>query len=136
MCYNEVGDRDVHPKAVTSRFPLLSLIFGVWEENMEKKCNNCGAGSGVAYIPFVVYQATAARQERQIRRMWIVILFLICALIGTNIAWVIYENSFEDVVTSEEIIVDAQENGIANYIGQDGNIYNGKDNNKESNQNS
>lgn len=102
---------------------------------MEKKCNNCGTVNGIADIPFVVYQATAARQERQIRRMWIVILFLICALIGTNIAWVVYENSFKDVVTSEEIIVDAQENGIANYIGQDGNIYNGEDNNKESNQN-
>ena len=92
---------------------------------MEKKCNSCRTENGIADVPFVVYQATAARQERQIRRMWIVILFLICALIGTNLAWIVYENSFEEVVTTEEIIVDADNNGNANYIGQDGNIYNG-----------
>lgn len=94
---------------------------------MSKPCNNCGAEEKKVNVPFVVYQATAARQERQIRRMWIVILFLICALIGTNIAWIAYENSFEDVVTTEEIIVDAEDNSNANYIGQDGNIYNGED---------
>ena len=102
---------------------------------MAKTCNNCGTENGIADIPFVVYQATAARQERQIRRMWIVILFLICALISTNLAWVIYENSFEEVITTEEIIVDADDDGNANYIGQDGNIYNGEDYNKENNQN-
>ena len=32
---------------------------------------------------------------------------------------------------TEEIIVDAEDNGNANYIGQDGNIYNGEDNSKE-----
>jgi hypothetical protein len=96
---------------------------------MEKKCNKCGMQSEVADVPFVVYQATAARQERQIRRMWIVILLLICALIGTNLSWIVYENSFEETVTTEEIIVNADNNGNANYIGQDGNIYNGEDNN-------
>ena len=96
---------------------------------MEKKCNNCGMESETANIPFVVYQATAARQERQIKRMWIVVLVLIVALIASNIAWIIYERSFEEIMTTEEIIVDADNNGNANYIGQDGNIYNGEDNN-------
>ena len=96
---------------------------------MSKTCNNCGAEEKKVNVPFVVYQATAARQERQIRRMWIAVLVLIVALIGTNFAWIVYENSFEEVVTTEEIIVDADDNGNANYIGQDGNIYNGEDNN-------
>ena len=85
-------------------------------------------------VPYVAHQSAAARQERQIRRMWIVVLVLIGALIGTNLAWIIYENSFEEVAAIEEIIVDA-EDGNANYIGQDGNIYNGEDNSKEENQN-
>lgn len=96
---------------------------------MSKTCNNCGAEEKKVNVPFVVYQATAARQERQIRRMWIAVLVLIVALIGTNLAWIVYENSFEEAVTTEEIIVDADDNGNANYIGQDGNIYNGEDNN-------
>jgi ABC-type phosphate transport system permease subunit len=74
---------------------------------MEKKCNGCSIENKGTNIPFVVYQATAARQERQIRRMWIVVLLLICALIGTNLAWIIYNSQFEIV---EESVMVEQEN--------------------------
>lgn len=100
---------------------------------MAKTCNNC-VGENVS-VPYIVHESAMARSERHSKRLWIVILVLIGALIGTNLAWIVYENSFEDIVSTEEIIVDAEENGIANYIGQDGNIYNGEDNNKENNQN-
>ena len=100
---------------------------------MAKTCNNC-VGENVS-VPYIVHESAMARSERHNKRLWIVIIVLIGALIGTNLAWTVYENSFEDIVSTEEIIVDAEENGIANYIGQDGNIYNGEDNNKENNQN-
>lgn len=96
---------------------------------MERICNKCGTENKNSNVPFVVYQATAARQERQIRRMWIVVLVLIVALIVSNLAWIVYESSFEEKITTEEIIIDADNNGNANYIGQDGNIYNGENNN-------
>lgn len=96
---------------------------------MERICNKCGTENKNSNVPFVVYQATAARQERQIRRMWIVVLVLIVALIASNLAWIVYESSFEETITTEEIIIDADNNGNANYIGQDGNIYNGENNN-------
>lgn len=107
---------------------------------MSKTCDGCKnkiytEEEKMMTVPYIAHQSAVARQERQIRRMWIVILFLICALIGTNLAWIIYENSFEEVVTTEEIIVDADDNVNANYIGQDGNIYNGEDNSKEENKN-
>lgn len=100
---------------------------------MAKTCNNCVSEN--VSVPYIVHESAMARSERHSKRLWIVILVLIGALIGTNLAWIVYENSFEDIVSTEEIIVDAEENGIANYIGQDGNIYNGEDNNKENNQN-
>ena len=100
---------------------------------MAKTCNNCVSEN--VSVPYIVHESAMARSERHSKRLWIVILVLIGALIGTNLAWIVYENSFEDIVSAEEIIVDAEENGIANYIGQDGNIYNGEDNNKENNQN-
>ena len=100
---------------------------------MAKTCNNCVSEN--VNVPYIVHESAMARSERHSKRLWIVILVLIGALIGTNLAWIVYENSFEDIVSTEEIIVDAEENGIANYIGQDGNIYNGEDNNKENNQN-
>ena len=104
---------------------------------MARKCDGCARNveTEMLTIPYAAYQSTAARQERQIRRMWIIVLVLIGALIATNLAWIVYENSFEEVITTEEIIVDADDNGNANYIGQDGNIYNGEDYSKENNQN-
>ena len=107
---------------------------------MTKTCDGCKnkvytEEEKMMTVPYIAHQSAAARQERQIRRMWIVTLFLICALIGTNFAWVVYESSFEEIVTTEEIIVDADDNGNANYIGQDGNIYNGENNSEEENKN-
>ena len=106
---------------------------------MAKTCNGCGADNQVynqnVAVPYVVHESAIARSERHNKRLWIIILVLIGALIGTNLAWLIYENSFEEVSTTEEIIVDADDNGNANYIGQDGNIYNVENNGKENNEN-
>jgi hypothetical protein len=118
-----MGDRDVHPKSSHLAVSPSFLIYEVMEEEMEKKCNNCGMQPEVADVPFVVYQATAARQERQIRRMWIVILLLICALIGTNLSWIIYNSQFEVVEeTIETNVAQENDNGDNNYIGNDGDI--------------
>lgn len=107
---------------------------------MAKTCDGCISKGMSDFkdmppVPFAAHESALARSERHNKRLWIVILVLIGALIGTNLGWIVYESQFEDVVTTEEIIVDAEENGIANYIGQDGNIYNGEDNSKENNQN-
>ena len=108
---------------------------------MEKRCNNCGIESKNANVPFVVYQATAARQERQIKRMWIVALVLIVALISSNIAWIVYNLQFETVeMTTEEYDISQDaENGNNNSIINGGNIVNGETKDKiqeNNNQNS
>ena len=108
---------------------------------MEKKCNNCGAENKTTNVPFVVYQATAARQERQIKRMWIVVLVLIVALIASNVAWIIYNSQFETVeMTTEEYDISQDaENGNNNSIINGGNIVNGETKDKiqeNNNQNS
>ena len=105
---------------------------------MQKTCNNCGTekhGKGQVIFTEYGYEAHEARHEREKKRLWAVILVLIAALLVTNFAWILYECSFEDVVTTEEIIVDADDNGIANYVGQDGYIYYGENYDKEENQN-
>ena len=94
---------------------------------MSKTCNGCGASNQPISVPYIVHESSMVRAERQAKRLIAIIILLIVLLVGSNIGWLIYENQFEDVITSEEIIVDAEENGIANYIGNDGDIYNGKD---------
>ena len=50
-------------------------------------------------IPYFCHEGDMARAERTIKRLWILCILLIILLVGTNAAWIYYENSFEDVVT-------------------------------------
>lgn len=54
-------------------------------------------------VPYIVHEGEMARMERMNRRLWIVILVLITALIVTNAAWIYYENQFEDVTVTQEV---------------------------------
>ena len=58
-------------------------------------------------IPYAALDGEMYRMERANKRLWIIILVLIVALVGTNIGWLVYENGFEDVVTTVEQEVDA-----------------------------
>ena len=100
---------------------------------MAKTCNDCKAENTNVTVPYVVHEATVARQERQIKRMWIALIVSIALMFFTNMIWIGVFSSYD--YSSEEIIVDAEDNGNANYIGQDGNIYNGENNSAETQEN-
>ena len=67
-------------------------------------------------IPYIVHEADMTRMERTNRRLWVLAIILIVALIGTNAGWIYYENQFQDISTSVEQEVDTGE-GNANVIG-------------------
>lgn len=95
---------------------------------MSKTCNNCNTAENQnVAVPYVVHEASVARQERQIKRMWIALIVLAVAWFLTNMIWIGVFNSYDYSSTTEEIIVeqDAQDGGNANYIGNDGVINNG-----------
>lgn len=105
---------------------------------MSKKCDECKRCAINDDMTNVVmssadWQRNEQRHLRREKRFVAIIVLLIILIVGSNIGWMIYESQFEDVVTTEEVVVDADDNGNANYIGQDGNIYNGEDNSKENN---
>ena len=92
----------------------------------EKKCNHCGTNSTPASVPFAVYESVMA----QIRRLLWVIVLLIVLLVGSNVGWLIYEAQFEVVEETTTTITQDNAEGYNNYIGNDGDIVNGKaDNN-------
>lgn len=97
---------------------------------MMANCKECKEKRAVQSVPesvpYIVYEAAMARKESASIRLCVVILLLILMLVCTNIGWLIYESQFAEVVSMEEIIVDSCDGGNANYIGQDGNIYNGE----------
>ena len=64
---------------------------------MSKTCNNCGTDKAPASVPYVVHESAMARAERQTKSLVWVIVLLIVLLVGSNIAWIAYENSFDDM---------------------------------------
>ena len=75
-------------------------------------------------VPFIVHEGTMARAEITIKRLWITILLLIVLLVGTNAGWIWYQSQFEDIAISQE-----NEDGYNNFIGNDGDIFNGETDN-------
>lgn len=55
------------------------------------------------YVSFIAYESTTARQERTIKRLWILCLILIIALLGTNGGWLYYESQMEEVTVTQDV---------------------------------
>ena len=68
----------------------------------------------------------SAMAERTIKRLWIIVLVLIIALIGTNGAWLYYQSQFEDVVTTTTYEADATDGGNAVANGDGSVVLNGE----------
>ena len=75
-------------------------------------------------VPFIVHEGMMARAERTAKRLWITILLLIVLLVGTNGLWIWYQSQFEDIAISQE-----NEDGYNNFVGNDGDIFNGETDN-------
>ena len=95
----------------------------------EKKCNHCGTNSTPASVPYVVHESAMARAERHTKALIWVIVLLIVLLVGSNGAWLWYENQFKVVEETTTTITQDNADGYNNYIGNDGDIVNGKTDN-------
>lgn len=85
---------------------------------MSKTCNGCGEHKFPESVPYIVHESDMSRLERQLKRLWIVILVLIFMLVGSNCAWLWYESQFETVETVQEVVQEA-DNGENHFIGGD-----------------
>lgn len=73
-------------------------------------------------VPYIVHEASEARLERIIKRLWAVVIILIVLVVATNGAWIWYESQWEVVETT---VTQQNDRGLNNYVGGDGGIYNG-----------
>jgi hypothetical protein len=72
----------------------------------------------------IAFERMQAKDEHNDIWRNIIIILLIILLVASNIAWLIVWNSYD--YSSEVVTVDTDDGGDANYIGNDGNIYNGE----------
>lgn len=76
-------------------------------------------------VPFIVHEGILSRMERQMRRLFILLIIAILAVILSNALW-LYAWMQYDYSGNETVTVDGR-SGTANYIGEDGIISNGED---------
>ena len=63
---------------------------------MQKTCDHC-QGTDAVKIPYIVYEKAMSRSESLAKKLWITICVLIVLLVGTNIAWMVYESQFDSI---------------------------------------
>lgn len=89
-------------------------------------------------VPYIVYEGEMARNERHIKRLIIALIVAVALIFASNLAWLIawcqYDYSSEETATTIEL--DGGDGGNANFIGNDGDIYNGTDKSNQNNENS
>lgn len=92
-----------------------------------KTCNSCESGTNPTSVPYVVYESSMARNERTIKKLIIALIVTILLIFASNGIWLYAWMQYDYSGTYEEVIVeqDAQDGGDTNYIGNDGEIYNG-----------
>lgn len=74
----------------------------------------------IATIPYFAHESEMARMERQIKRLWIVLIMTIVFLVASNAAWIYYESQFEEITITAEQTADGASNNYAiggDYIG-------------------
>ena len=80
-------------------------------------------------IPYIAYESAQARNERVVKRLIVALIIVVTMLFVSNVIWIIEWTSYDYVEEGEEIMIDAGNEGNANYIGNDGSIVNnGEDN--------
>lgn len=70
-------------------------------------------------IPYIIHEGMMARQERTIRRLWILCIIIFIALIATNAGWIYYEAQF----ITEEVTQDVDTGNGAAVVAGIGDIY-------------
>ena len=88
-------------------------------------CENCNRTPET--VDYYTHEGMMARLTYIIKRLWILVLVLVLLLVGSNIAWIIYEAQFEDQVITQEISQSADGTGSNSYSGKIvGGDYNGE----------
>lgn len=78
-------------------------------------------------VPYIVYESSMARMERQIKRVVIALIVSIFVILASNLAWIYMWNSYEYVSDTTTYSQDGE--GV-NIIGDDNNYEPATDQNK------
>lgn len=87
---------------------------------MPKTCNGCGTDE-IATVTMSegAWERHEERNKKLINKLIAVILVLVVLLVGSNVAWLVYESQFETVEAAYQEVVQEADNGENNFVGGD-----------------
>lgn len=80
-------------------------------------------------VTYFQHESILAHMERTNKRLWILCLILVIALLGTNGAWIYYESQWQ--YTQESTQIEADQQGEINVIGGGDVIYGAESKDKQ-----
>ena len=80
-------------------------------------------------IPYIAYESSMARMERVNKKLWIALLVLIVALVGTNAGWLWWENQWQYV--QSDTTIEATQDGSGTNIVSGGDLNYGTESQSE-----
>lgn len=84
-----------------------------------KTCNNCNDAKLPNSVPYQVLVDFKETAKANSFRWFIVCLVLVVLLVGSNLAWLIYESQFEEITETYQEVIQEAENGENHFVGGD-----------------
>lgn len=75
------------------------------------------------HIPYYVHEGEMSRLDRINKRLWIILIVVFLAFVGTNVGWIIYESQFEEIYIEQQGETDGGGNNYFNGTGEVRNYY-------------
>ena len=119
-----MGDGDCNTVGEEASLPLSPVKTWRHRHREVKDMANCETCKKVQNapesVPYIVHEASMARMERQIKRLWIAVIIAVCLLFASNAGWMIYESQFATISYEQD------GEGINNVnLGEQGDLNNG-----------
>ena len=96
-----MGDGDCNTVGEEASLPLSPVKTWRHRHREVKDMANCETCKKVQNapenVPYIVHEASMARMERQIKRLWIAVIVAVCLLFASNAGWMIYESQFATI---------------------------------------
>lgn len=88
---------------------------------MMPDCKTCKEHrQNVEPVPYIVHESAMARQERTIKRLWILIIILVLVIAGL-LGYIIWEKEMYDVTVTETYTSESDDGGVA-IVNRDGEV--------------
>lgn len=88
--------------------------------------NICLYNNASVSIPFIAFEAALDREERKAKRLIIALVIAIVMMFASNAIWLYAWCQYDYGYETDSVEVETGD-GNANYVGNDGDIINGKD---------